>query len=225
LKGIIFLTIVSIIAVMTTTSDSNAFPLNFSFSGSIGSGYYSMNELNTMIQKTSQEKDIQIDKINKGVNVGLHGRVWLFDTAAVTGGFEHFWAESTTNLGDIPLTFKAPADVYSIGLLAKLHSLASALDVCFGASENFVKSQYGSNLNSGRILREYKSNGKGMTIYAEIHTNFLHPLEVGTQLGYRFMKIKDFKDKNDNPLNFDSSSSGQIDYSGFYFYIMSGFRI
>jgi len=225
LKRNIIVAVVSAAVVFFGTGNSNAFPLNFSVSGSIGMGYYNMNELNTMVQQIAQDNKIQIPKINKGINVGLHGRIWLFDIAAVTGEYEHFWAESTANLDPVPLTFKAPADVYSIGVLAKAYSSASAFDVCVGLSGNFVKSQYGSNIGSGRILREYKSDGKGITIYTEVHTNFLHPLEIGTQLGYRFMKIKDFKDKFDNKLYFNPGSTATIDYGGFYFNIMSGFRI
>ena len=217
--------VIACLILAASVSTLNAFPLSFSVNGSIGMGYYSMSRLNATLAKVSRSEGIRIEDVKNGINVGLSGRVWLFDLAAVNVGYERFWAESSIETDELILSFKMPADVYFIGATVRAYSSPSALDICIGSNICKVKSTYGTNLYSGRILREYKGEDTGYEFFTEIHTNFLKPLEVGAQLGYRYMKVSEFKDKEGQTVEFEPGVQAQIDYSGLYFYIMAGIRI
>ncbi len=216
---------VLIVTVPWTTAHS--FPIGISLRAGIGVSYYSMTELDDHFTVVVRDFDYKMPELSKGVEVMLQGRVWLFDFAAVSAGFERFWGESTLEVGTIsPVTYKAPANVYTIGGVVRTFTIPNVIDVDFGVNGCFAKSTFGTNLLSPRRLSEYKANDWGFALFAEAATNFLNPVEISVQMGYRRLKVDGFEDKFGDAAFFpDSTTEITLDYSGLFFMLAAGIRL
>ncbi|MFA4947289.1 MAG: hypothetical protein WC674_02130 [Candidatus Krumholzibacteriia bacterium] len=205
---------------------AGSFPIGFSAVGGIGAGYYDMAALNRHLQIVSQDSGLTtLDELLSGVNFRIEGRVWLFDLFAATGGFEHFWGATESQGSTSTLSYLAPSDVYTVGAIVAPLRIENVLNLCAGSNLCFAKSVYGTNEVVARRLSEFKGEGRGCELYAEAHTNFLNPIEVGFQLGYRWLALKTFTDKYGNVASFESGIKMEIDYSGAFFYFTTAIRL
>jgi hypothetical protein len=215
------LTILSLAA-----APAGSFPIGFSVVGGIGAGYYDMAALNRHLGHVAQDRGLTtLDGLSSGVNFRVEGRAWMLDLFAVTGGYEHFWGATESQGSASTLSYRAPSDVYTVGAIVAVLRIENALNLCVGSNICFVRSVYGTNEVIARRLSEYKGENQGYELYTEAHTNFLNPIEVGFQLGYRGLAIKSFKDKYGDEALFEPGSKMEIDYSGAFFYFTTAIRL
>lgn len=218
--------IIFTILFLVPCDSADAFPIGVSVRGGIGMGYYSMSELNNHIRTIGYSVSIPLSELENGINVNVHGRLWLFDRIAVSAGYERFWAETTYDLGSYPIEYKGPADVYTIGGVLSIFSFPDLIDINFGVNGCIARSVFGTNIFSGRLLTEFKGNDNGYEAFAEIATNFIRPVELAFQLGYRGIKVESYENKYGDVMYFpDPYVRVQLDYSGAFFYITAGIRI
>jgi hypothetical protein len=201
------------------------FPLGVSVTGGIGAGYYDMAELNRHIGLAAQDRHVAIETLTSAINFRVEGRLWLFSQVALTGGYEHLWGDTEAQGTDATLSYRAPSDVYTVGGIVAVLKIENVVDLCVGASRCFASSVYGTNEVVARRLTEYKGTDRGYEAYAEAHTNFLNPIEVGFQLGYRGLAVETFKDKTGEVSFFEPGRKIQIDYSGAFFYLTTAIRL
>ncbi|MCX5752225.1 MAG: hypothetical protein NTW97_01125, partial [Candidatus Krumholzibacteria bacterium] len=126
------------------------------------------------------------------------------------------------------LLCRAPSDIYTVGAIVSLLKIENVLDLCVGSNLCFAESVFGTNEDArrGRLLSEFKGKDEGFELYAEAHSNFLNPIEVGFQLGYRGLALKTFKDKTGDEALFNNSSiKMEMDYSGAFFYFTTAIRL
>lgn len=203
---------------------AGAFPLGFSVFGGIGAGYYSMEELNRHLGLLAQSDSLGIDDMTSGVNARLEGRVWGWNTIALTGGYERFWGETDAVGTSATVQFRAPSDVYTIGAIGVLLRVEDVFNLCAGVNACFARSVYGTNEFVERRMSEFKGKNEGYEAYAEAHSNFLNPLVLSLQLGYRGLTINTFKDKYGDVAYYEPGRRMEIDYSGVFFYLTAGLR-
>jgi hypothetical protein len=206
---------------------AGSFPIGFSAVGGIGAGYYNMEALNQHLGRIAQDSGwTSLDALSSGVNFRIEGRIWLFHKYAVTGGFEHFWGSTESQGSTATLSFRAPSDIYTVGAIVAPFRIENALNLCVGLNICFAETVFGTNEVYARRLSEYKGKNQGYELYAEAHSNFLNPIEVGFQLGYRGLDIKSFKDKTGATAIFNKSTTKmEIDYSGAFFYFTTAIRL
>jgi len=231
LKKVLFITVV-VIAIFMLSETSSGFPVSFSVNGTIGGGYYAMSQLNRTLNNLSRTYKIKIEEIDSGINLSLGARAWVLGIAGINAGYEKLLAETTFDNGELLFSYKVPATIYKFGAIVKAYSVPSALDFCIGANVCLIRATYGTNtfyegdeLIATRVLKEYKGEDTGYEFLGEIHTNFLRPLEVGVQFGYRLLKVNEFTNKQGEPVEFEPYVKAKADYSGLFFYIMAGVRI
>jgi hypothetical protein len=225
-RGIV-VALVALGILSLAVSPARSFPIGFSVVGGIGVGYYDMESLNRHLQKFAQDSGLtSLDNLSNGVNFRIEGRVWMFDLFAVTTGFEHFWGATESQGSSSVLSYRAPADVYTVGAIVAPLRIENVLNLCVGSNLCFANSIFGTNEIIARRLSEFKGDGRGCELYAEAHTNFLDPIEVGFQLGYRWLALKTFTDKYGDTASFDSlTGTMEIDYSGAFFYFTTAIRL
>ncbi|MBN2185171.1 MAG: hypothetical protein JW746_07565 [Candidatus Krumholzibacteriota bacterium] len=224
-KAIVLVIILSIL--IPGTVKAVPFPVSFSAKGGIGTGYFSMSEINTQITTLRQVYNTNLESIDNGFQVYLDGRVWFFDRIAFIAGFEHYWVEAKMDATEFTLTYKAPASVYILGGAVNVLKFPKLVDINVGARGTYTKAIYGSNefTESSRLL-EYKNNAYGWDIFAEVTTNFINPVEIGMMLGYRSARITDLINKyEDIAVHAVSATKVELDYSGMFFYITAGVRL
>ena len=226
MKRAIRLVVLALI-VLAPVHEAQSFPIGISMRAGIGVGYYSMNGLDDHFEDVARDYDLVMPALSKGVNVMLQGRVWFYDLLAASGGFEHFWGESKLETESIsPVTYKAPANVYTIGGALRAFSVTNVIDVILGVNGCFTKSTFGTNLLSPRRLSEYKANQWGTELFLEAASNFLNPVELSVQIGYRWLTVGGFEDKFGEPAYFpDSPSSVELNYGGPFLYLTTGIRL
>lgn len=203
----------------------DAFPLGFSVGGGAGAGYYSMGALNKHIGIVAQENLLTIGELGSGVNFRVEGRVWYRRLAAISLGYEHFWGETDAVEASSSLSYHTPAEVVTLGVVAAALRIENAFDICVGLNRCWVDAVYGTNERTGRRLQEWKGEDAGYEAYAEIHTNFIDPIEMGLQLGYRGVKVRSLYDKFGNLGLFEPGVPIEVDYSGVFIYLMAAIRI
>ena len=213
--------------VMVPWTAARSFPIGVSARAGIGVSYYSMTELDDHFTVVARDFGMIMPELSKGVNVMLQGRVWFFDFIAISGGFAHFWGESKLDIGEVsPITYKAPANVYTIGGAVRAFSVTDVLDVNLGINGCFAKSTFGTNLLTPRRLSEYKGNDWGFELIAEAASNFLYPVEIGVQMGYRRLTVDHFEDKfGDTALFPESTTEIKLDYGGPFLFLTAGIRL
>lgn len=202
-------------------------PVGFEVKGGLGVGYFSMGELNDQITIMRQELSTNLSELSNGFNLKIEGRVWLFDRIAFITGYERYWVETSMAAGSNILIYKAPSNVFLMGGAVNVISLPRFIDINLGLCGSFAKSTYGSNEEDlSSRTDDYKSNGYGWNLFAEVNTNFIRPIEVGLQLGYRGLKIDEYENKyQDQAVFYVSNDPVVIDYSGMYFYFTAGIRL
>ncbi len=203
-----------------------SFPIGFSAVGGIGAGYYGMEALNRHLQIVSQDSGLTtLGNLSSGVNFRIEGRIWLYDLVAATGGFEYFWGSTESQGSTSTLTYQAPSDVYTVGAIVAPIRIENVFNLCVGLNLCFANSVFGTNEVIPRRLSEFKGEGRGCELYAEAHTNFINPIEVGFQMGYRRLALKTFTDKYGNTASFEPGNKMEIDYSGAFFYLTTAIRL
>ncbi|MGD1049392.1 MAG: hypothetical protein ABR899_11645 [Candidatus Krumholzibacteriaceae bacterium] len=221
--------LVTVLGALTILSFAHApassFPLGLSVGGGIGAGHYGMEDLNRHLEQVAQSKHIALDGITGGVNFRVEGRVWILDQLGLAGGYEHFWGASDSEGSSSSLSYRAPSDVYTVGAIVELLHVQDVMDLCVGVNGCLAKSVYGTNEVVARRLSEYRGQNYGYEVFGEAHTNFINPIEVGFQLGYRGLTIDSFKDKYGHEAYFDPGVKMRLDYSGVFFYLTSAIRI
>lgn len=218
--------LVALAILSLAAAPAGSFPIGFSAVGGIGVGYYDMAALNQHLGHVAQDLGVaSLDELSSGVNFRIEGRVWMFDQFAATGGFEYFWAATESQGSTSTLSYQAPADVYTFGAIVALLRIEDVFNLCVGSNLCFAESVYGTNEVVARRLSEFKGEDQGYELYAEAHSNFLNPIEVGFQLGYRGLAIKTFKDKYGNTASFEPGIKMEIDYSGAFFYFTTAIRL
>lgn len=217
--------VVSLAVLAAAFSRAESFPLGVSIVGGIGYGYYDMEALNVHLGHVAQERNVKFDGLTGGVNVRIEGRAWMYDFVALTGGFEHFWGETESEGTSSTLSYRAPCDVYTVGAVVAAVRIENVMNLCAGANVCFAHAVYGTNEVIERQFSEYKGENEGYEIYAEAHTNFLNPIEVGFQLGYRGLVIEEFTDKYGDTASFEPSIKMELDYSGMFFYFTTAIRL
>jgi hypothetical protein len=209
-------------------SNGHSFPIGFSASGGIGIGYYAMNDLNDHIHITNQQERTTIPDLSNGANFNLQGRVWLLSRFAVTLGYGHYYGTVRSEKSEVASTIKVPADVYYIGGVVNVLYLHDLIDVNVGLNRCAAQSTFSIPQMGIDRIKEFKANDTGYEIFVEVVTNFVRPVEVGFQLGYRRLKVNDLKDKfGEKPAAYFNTfdSSMELDYSGAFFFITAGVRI
>ncbi len=206
---------------------AQSFPIGISLRAGIGVSYYSMTELDDYFTVVARDFDLGMPALSKGVDVMLQGRVWFFDFVAASAGYEHFWGESKLEVGSVsPVTYKAPANVFTVGGAVRAFTIPNVIDVNVGINGCFAKSTFGTNLLTPRKLSEYKANDWGFALFAEAATNFLNPVEISVQAGYRRLTVNGFEDKFGNAAFFPGSTTEiTLDYSGPFFMLAVGIRL
>ncbi len=222
------LAVISVTALMLILplSDSGAFPLELSLRGSVGLGYYSMEKLNRHINARRQKIGANLDQITNGINIAAEGRIWVLGRAALTMGYEHFYAEAQVDAETYSVAYRAPVGLYSLGVAVSALKLTS-VDINAGINRIFGLSDYQTNEYTGGLIQNFKAADNGLEIFTEITTNFLKPVEVGFQLGYRRLEFKPFVNKFRDEIYFNQEENQKtvLDYSGTYFYLTTGIRI
>lgn len=201
-------------------------PVGLEAKAGIGIGYYSMSDFNDNLQELRQAAGTSFEDLGDGFNVMVEGRVWLLKRVAALAGYEHYWSELSAPAGSGTLTYKSPADVLYLGGAVHLIRFPKLIDVNLGVRGSFADVVYGTDeTESGRYV-EYKSNGYGWDIFAEVNTNFVNPVQVGFTLGYRNLEIDGFEDKFGTSPSFTYSGDDvTIAYSGMYFYFTAGLAV
>jgi hypothetical protein len=217
--------IVALAVLSLVPSTATSIPVGFAAVGGIGAGYYDMAALNRHLGLVAQSKSVKFDGLTSGVNFRVEGRIWLYDVAAVTGGFEHFWGATGSEGSSSTLSYRTPGDVYTVGAIVALLRIENVLNLCVGSNLCFAESVFGTNEVVARRLSEFKGNNEGFELYGEAHTNFIDPIEVGFHFGYRGLRIKDFKDKYGDIASFESGIKMEIDYSGVFMYFTCAIRL
>lgn len=217
--------VVSLAVLVLAFARAESFPLGFSVVGGIGAGYYDMEALNEHLGHVAQERNVKFDGLTGGVNFRIEGRLWMYHLAALTGGFEHFWGETESEGTSSTLSYRAPADVYTAGAIVAAIRIEEAMNLCVGFNYCYAEAVYGTNEVIERRFSEYKGKNDGYEIYAEAHTNFMNPIEVGVQFGYRGLKISEFTDKYGNAASFEPGMNMEIDYSGVFLYFTTAIRL
>ena len=213
-------------ALSLAAAPAGSFPLGFSAVGGIGAGYYDMAALNRHLGHVAQDLGVaSLDELSSGVNFRIEGRVWLFNLFAVTGGFEHFWGATESEGTASMLSYRAPSDVYTLGAIVAVLKIENAINLCVGSNLCFAESVFGTNEVIARRLTEFKGEDQGYEIYAEAHSNFLDPIQVGFQLGYRGLAINTFTNKYGDTASFEPGMKMEIDYSGAFFYFTTAIRL
>lgn len=213
-------------ALSLAAAPAGSFPIGFSAVGGIGAGYYDMAALNQHLGHVSQDLGVaSLDELSSGVNFRIEGRVWMFNLFAVTGGFEHFWGATGSEGTASSLSYQAPADVYTLGAIVAVLKIENAINLCVGSNLCFAESVFGTNEVIARRLTEFKGEDQGYEIYAEAHSNFLDPIQVGFQLGYRGLAINTFTNKYGDTASFEPGMKMEIDYSGAFFYFTTAIRL
>jgi hypothetical protein len=217
---------VTLAILSLAAAPAGSFPIGFSVVGGIGAGYYDMGALNEHLGHVAQDLGVaSLDDLSGGVNFRIEGRVWMFDLFAVTGGFEHFWGATESQGTESSLSYRAPSDVYTLGAIVAVFRIENALNLCVGSNLCFAESVFGTNEVIARRFSEFRGSDRGYEIYAEAHTNFLKPIEVGFQLGYRGLALKSFTDKYGDTASFEPDLNMEIDYSGAFFYFTTAIRL
>ncbi len=228
MKKISSVLIASLTLPIILTGSAFSLPIGFSAFGGLGTGYYAMSHLNSHIGNIGQDLGVPIEGISSGINITLQGRIWFINRIAITGGYERLWADTEAESAEITLSYKAPCNLYFIGAAGTIISLPEVLDFNVGVNYTFASATFGTNLDFGRRLREFKGSDNGYEIFAEVTTNFIRPVEVGFQMGYRGLKIDGLVDKyGDSPDDYYDYMDYQfkLDYSGVFFYITVGIRL
>jgi hypothetical protein len=214
--------------IVAADSPAQPFPLGFSAVGGLGVGYYSMSELNRHIGSKGQDLGISFDELSSGVNFRIEGRVWVLDRAAVTGGYEYYWGEASSEGSSSSLNYRTPADVYTLGAIVPLVRIEKGFDLCLGVNLCMAKAVFEmkEENDSARKIPSFKGDDSGYEAYAEIHTKFFNPIELGFQLGYRGLKISSLTSTRTGlEGTFSDGSKISIDYSGVFFYLTTAIRI
>ncbi len=220
-KAFVALAILSLAA-----APAASFPIGFSAVGGIGAGYYDMEALNEHLGHVAQDLGVKsLGDLSGGVNFRIEGRVWMYDLFAVTAGFEHFWGATESAGTESSRSYRAPSDVYTFGAIVAVFRIENALNLCVGSNLCFAESVFGTNEIIERRLSEFKGSNRGFEIYAEAHTNFLKPIEIGFQLGYRGLALKTFTDKYGDTAFFEPGMKMELDYSGVFFYFTTAIRL
>jgi hypothetical protein len=201
-------------------------PLGFSISGGIGKGYYAMTALNAHISAFRADYPGSIDDLSSGINLTAQGRVWFYNVIAVTGGYAYLYGETSDETGTV--IYETPANVYTLGLVGTLYKIPDVVDLDIGVDYLWCSSVFGTNLFSGNRLTEFKGEDNGYQIYGEAITNFIRPVEIGFQFGYRMLKVENLIDRRGNPpetyIDWGVSKM-TLDYSGLYFYLTVGIDV
>jgi hypothetical protein len=222
----IITTLMALALLSLAAAPAGSFPIGFSAVGGIGAGYYDMAALNRHLQIVAQDSGLTtLTELLSGVNFRIEGRVWLFDRFAATGGFEYFWGATESQGSTSTLSYQAPSNVYTIGAIVAPLRIENVLNLCVGSNLCFATSVYGTNEVVARRLSEFKGEGRGCELYAEAHTNFINPIEVGFQMGYRWLALKTFTDKYGKAASFGPGIKMEIDYSGAFFYLTTAIRL
>jgi hypothetical protein len=215
--------------VVIARTEAQPFPLELSAVGGIGFGYYSMSDLNRHIgSKRQQLGRISLDELSNGLNFRLEGRLWLYGIAAATGGYEYFWGETSSSGTSTSLTYRTPADVYTIGVIAPAIKIGRAFDICVGLNWCTANAVFEmkEETDRSRFIPSFKGDNSGYEAYVEAHTRFINPIEIGFQLGYRGLKIKSFTStRTGQEAFFSEGQKIQIDYSGVFFMLTAAVRI
>ncbi|UCF05704.1 MAG: hypothetical protein JSV33_01310 [bacterium] len=223
-KIVLAMLFVAVLAI--TSADLAAFPLGISVKGGIGLGYYSMDALNDNLRIASQQTGAFFDDLSKGINVALQGRVWFLGRYGVHLGYQHYWGESSAASGGLEYTYKTPADVYAIGGVLNILSFPVLFDINAGANWCHVRSIFGTNVRTTSFLQEYKGNDNGFELYAEVVTNFVRPVDIGIQFGYRGLTVKSLENKFKEEARFPiSETKVELEYSGVFFFFTAGIRL
>ncbi len=217
---------VALAVLSLAAAPAGSFPIGFSAVGGIGAGYYDMEALNRHLGHVAQDLGVaSLDDLSSGVNFRVEGRVWMFDQFAVTAGFEHFWGATESEGTESSLSYRAPSDIYTVGAIVAVVRIENALNLCVGSNLCFANTVYGTNEVIERRLQEFRGDDQGFELYAEAHTNFLKPIELGFQLGYRGLALKSFTDKYGDTASFEEGMKMEIDYSGAFFYFTTAIRL
>ena len=222
-------TVLGVFAIITAACmPAHSFSLGFSAVGGLGVGYYSMSELNSHISTKRQDLGITLDELTSGINFRLEGRVWVMDFAGVAGGYEYFWGETSSEGTSTSITFRTPADVYTVGAIVPIIRIKNAFDVCLGANWCFAKAVFEmkEETDVSRIIPGFKGDDSGFEAYAEAQTKFFNPIEIGFQLGYRGIKISSLTSvKDGSEATFADGTKVEIDYSGAFFSLTAAIRL
>lgn len=220
-----FLIAVLAAAVLVPSATAAALPLGFEIKGGVGIGYYSMSEFNDNIQAVREQAGLEFDDPSSEINVMLDGRLWMFGRFAASVGYEHLWMDYNMPIGSSNyVTYKMPADIMSLGGVVHIYRVPNVIDINAGLKGDFADVVYGTDQDGP--YTEYKSNGYGWDLFAEINSNFMNPVQVGFTLGYRSLKVDGFEDKFGNtPTYIGTGQPVVVDYSGMYFYFTAGVAI
>jgi hypothetical protein len=217
-----------LLSIVAAYSPAQSIPIGFSAVGGLGYGYYSMGDLNRHIGSKRQDLGISLDELSNGVNFRLEGRVWVYDRAAVTGGYEYYWGETSSTGTSTSISYSAPTDVYTIGVIVPVIRKQGAFYLCLGINRCMAKSifEMKEEDDSSRLIPSFKGDDSGYEAYAEIETKFLNPLEIGLQLGYRGLKIETLNSIKDGAAAyFEDGTKVNVDYSGVFFYLTTAIRL
>ncbi|MBN1164139.1 MAG: hypothetical protein JXB45_06150 [Candidatus Krumholzibacteriota bacterium] len=215
-----------LIMIFPGTVFARIFPVGLEARGGIGAAYCSMSELNQHLAAIRGNVGANMAELDNGYNFSLEGRIWFWDRFAALLGYEHYWFETSQELLTHKASFRAPADVYLLGVALRALSIPEICDLNVGARGSFAHSLFASNEVYEPRMDEYKENEYGWDVFAELTANFFRPLEVGVQLGYRGLKVTGYRDKLNQPCLFSSSGkAAEIDYSGVFLYFTAGFGL
>lgn len=216
---------IAAMVVAAAATGASAFPVGFSVNGGVGAGCYSMSALDDHIALIARERDLSLDDLGPGVTFRIEGRVWMAGWAGIAAGYQHFWGESEVETETSTLGFHAPADVFHVGAIVAVARIPGAVDACLGANVCRVATAYGTNELDEFHLTEFKGHDSGYEAYAEIHSNFIDPIEIGLQIGYRWLAVDALDDKFGERAFFDADTPASIDYGGAFFYLTTAIRI
>lgn len=211
--------------VATAATGASAFTMGCSVNGGVGASFYSMDDLNDHIRLIARERDLALEDLETGVTFRIEGRLWMNGWAGIAAGYQHFWGESEVETETATLAYHAPADVFHIGVIAAIARIPHAVDLCLGINRCWAATAYGTNEHNEFRLTEFKGRDRGYEAYAEAHTNFITPIEVGLQVGYRGLEIDFLDDKFGGRAFFDEDTPASIEYSGAFIYLTTAIRI
>ncbi len=216
---------IALAVVILAPATVSAISLGFEVKGGVGLGYYSMGEFTDNIQAVREQQGLEFDDPSSEINVMLDGRIWMFGRFAASVGYEHLWMDYNMPIGSSNyVTYKMPADIMSLGGVVHIYRVPKVIDINAGLKGDFADVVYGTDQDGS--YTEYKSNGYGWDLFAEINSNFLNPVQVGFTLGYRSLKVDEFEDKfGDSPTFIGTGKPVVADYSGMYFYVTAGVAI
>jgi hypothetical protein len=216
---------IALAVVILAPATVSAISLGFEVKGGVGLGYYSMGEFTDNIQAVREQQGLEFDDPSSEINVMLDGRIWMFGRFAASVGYEHLWMDYNMPIGSSNfVTYTMPVDIMSLGGVVHIYRVPKVIDINAGLKGDFAKVIYGTDQDGS--YTEYKSNGYGWDLFAEINSNFLNPVQVGFTLGYRSLKVDEFEDKfGDSPTFIGTGEPVVVDYSGMYFYVTAGVAI